>query len=138
MPRIVTVAVSNRLNPSIGRDALLYPAMICAMIPALFKLRIILLHPPKNSRIGQSDATFRHHLDEIAGAELKRQIPPDAQDDDFLVKVPPFEETLCRGRFRHPSRYRQTPRVSTVCTRARWVTYRSQTTHSILPSLTMC
>ena len=51
--------------------------------------------------MGQSDATFRHHLDEIAGAELKRQIPPDAQDDDFLVKVPPFEEILCRGRFRY-------------------------------------
>jgi hypothetical protein len=63
--------------------------------------------------MGQSDATFRHHLDEIAGAELKRQIPPDAEDDDFLVKVPSFEEILCRGRFR----YRQTPRVSTVCTR---------------------
>jgi hypothetical protein len=87
------------------------------MIPALFKLRDILLHPPKNSRMGQSDATFRHHLDEVTGAELKRQIPPDAQDDDFLVKVPPFEEILCRGRFRHPSRYRKTPSVSTVCTR---------------------
>jgi hypothetical protein len=34
-----------------------------------------------------------------------------------LVKVPPFEEILCRGRFRHPGSYRQTPRVSTVCTR---------------------
>ena len=40
-----------------------------------------------------------------------------AQDDDFLVKVPPFEEILCPGRFRHPSRYRKTPSVSTVCTR---------------------
>src|ERR1700746_1445586 len=28
MPRIVTAAVSNRLNPSIGSDSLLYPAMI--------------------------------------------------------------------------------------------------------------
>jgi hypothetical protein len=67
--------------------------------------------------MGQGDAALGHHLDEIAGAELKRQIPPDAQDDDFLVKVPPFEEILCRGRFRHPSRYRKTPSVSTVCTR---------------------
>jgi hypothetical protein len=33
------------------------------------------------------DAALGHHLNEIAGAELKRQIPPDAQDDDFLVKV---------------------------------------------------
>jgi hypothetical protein len=76
-----------------------------------------LLHPPQNRRIGQGDATLGHHSDEIAGAELIRQIPPDAQDDDFLVKVPPFEEILCRGRFRHPSRYRKTPSVSTVCTR---------------------
>jgi hypothetical protein len=83
-----------------------------------------MLHPPQNSRMGQSDATFRHHLDEIAGAELKREMPPDAQDDDFLVKVPAFEEILCRGRFRHPSRYRQTPRVSTVCTRTRRSTRR--------------
>jgi hypothetical protein len=41
--------------------------------------------------------------------------------------VPPFEEILCRGRFRHPSRYRKTPSVSTVCTRTlnlfrnRWI-----------------
>jgi hypothetical protein len=28
MPRIVAAAVSNRLNPSIGSDSLLYPAMI--------------------------------------------------------------------------------------------------------------
>jgi hypothetical protein len=34
-----------------------------------------------------------------------------------LVKVPPFEDILCRGRFRHPSRYRKTPSVSTVRTR---------------------
>src|SRR5271157_6325090 len=85
--------------------------------PALLKFRDIPLHPPQNGRMGQGDAALGHHLDEIAGAELKRQIPPHAQDDDFLVKVPPFEEILCRGRFRHPSRYRQTPRVSTVCTR---------------------
>jgi hypothetical protein len=38
------------------------------MIPALFKLRDIPLHPPKNSRMGQSDASLRHHLDEITEA----------------------------------------------------------------------
>jgi hypothetical protein len=32
--------------------------------------------------------------------------------------VPRFlEQILCRGRFRHPERYRKTPSVSTVCTR---------------------
>ena len=40
--------------------------------------------------MGQGDAALAHHLDEIAGAELKCQIPPDAQDDNFLVKVPAF------------------------------------------------
>jgi hypothetical protein len=29
---------------------------------------------------------------------LNVRIPPDAQDDDFLVKVPPFKEILCRGQ----------------------------------------
>ena len=77
------------------------------MIPALFKLRDILLHPPKNSRMGHSDATFRHHLDEVTGAELKCEIPSHTQNDDLLVKVPPLEEILCRGRFRHPGSYRQ-------------------------------
>jgi hypothetical protein len=93
------------------------------------KLKIpwdILLHPPQNRRMGQGDATLGHHSDEIAGAELIRQIPPDTQDDDLLVKVPPFEEILCRGRFRHPSRYRKTPSVSTVCTRTPWVTWVSR------------
>src|SRR5271169_6770191 len=47
----------------------------CVMIPALLKLRDILLHPPKNSRMGQSDATFRHHLDEVTGTELESEIP---------------------------------------------------------------
>src|SRR5580700_7398398 len=87
------------------------------MIPALFKLRDILLHPPKNSRMGQSDAALGHHLDKVAGAEFKGQIPPDAQDDDLLVKMPPLEEILCRGRFRHPGRYGSAPVFSSVCTR---------------------
>src|SRR5580692_415188 len=51
----------------------------CVMIPALFKLRDILLHPPKNSRMGQSDAALGHHLDKVAGAEFKGQVPPHAQ-----------------------------------------------------------
>ena len=32
-------------------------------------------------------------------------LPPHAQHDYLLVKMPPFEEILCRGRFRHPGRY---------------------------------
>ena len=87
------------------------------MIPALFKLRDILLHPPKNSRMGQSDATFRHHLDEVTEAQFKCDVPSHTQNDDLLVKVPSLEQILCRGRFRHPGSYRRIPSLSTVCTR---------------------
>jgi hypothetical protein len=36
-----------------------------------------------------ANATLGHHLDQVTGAALKGQIPPDAQDDDFLVKMAP-------------------------------------------------
>ena len=87
------------------------------MVPALFKLRDMLLHPPKNSRMGQSDATFRHHLDEVTEAQFKCDVPSHTQNDDLLVKVPSLEQILCRGRFRHPGSYRRIPGLSTVCTR---------------------
>jgi hypothetical protein len=38
--------------------------------------------------VGYGDAAFGHHLDQVTGTELKRQVPPNAQDDDLLVKVP--------------------------------------------------
>src|SRR6516225_7323338 len=87
------------------------------MIPALFKLRDILLHPPKNSRMAQSDASLRHHLDEVTEAQFKCDIPSHTQNDDLLVKMPSLEQILCRGRFRHPGSYRTIPSLSTVCTR---------------------
>ena len=65
----------------------------CVMIPALFKLRDILLHPPKNSRMGQSDATFRHHSDEVTEAQFKCDVPSHTQNDDLLVKVPPLNRS---------------------------------------------
>src|SRR5271169_5362320 len=89
----------------------------CVMIPVLFKLGDILLHPPKNSRMGQSDATFRHHLDEVTEAQFKCDVPSHTQNDDLLVKVPSLEQILCRGRFRHPGSYRRIPSLSTVYTR---------------------
>jgi methyltransferase family protein len=64
----------------------------------------VALHPPQNGRMGQGDAALGHDLDEIAGAELKRQMPPDAQDDDFLIKMRSLEEILC---FPHPGSYRR-------------------------------
>src|ERR1700719_4941824 len=89
----------------------------CVPAPALLKLGDILLHPPKNSRMGQSDTTFRHHLDEVTEAQFKCDVPSHTQNDDLLVKVPSLERILCRGRFRHPGSYRRIPSLSTVCTR---------------------
>src|SRR6201984_3602392 len=100
----------------------------CVMIPALFKLRHILLHPPKNSRMRQSDATFRHHLDQVTELQFKRDVPSHTQNDDLLVKVPSLKQILCRGRLRHPGSYRRIPSLSRFRTRtpptcvARWGT----------------
>jgi len=60
------------------------------------------------------NATLGHHLDEVTGAELERQVPPDAQDDDFLVEMSTPEEIFCGGRFRHPSRYRRELSLSSL------------------------
>jgi hypothetical protein len=67
--------------------------------------------------MGQSDTTFRHHLDEVTEAQFKCDVPSHTQYDDLLVKVPSLEQILCRGRFRHPGSYRRMPCLSTVCTR---------------------
>jgi hypothetical protein len=67
--------------------------------------------------MGQGDAASRHHLDEIAGAQLKRQIPPHAQHDDFVVKMTALEKFPCRSRFRHPDDYRGIRILSTLSTR---------------------
>jgi hypothetical protein len=42
-----------------------------------------------------SYTAFRHHLDEVTRAELECQMPPHAQNDDLLVKMPSLEEILC-------------------------------------------
>jgi hypothetical protein len=55
--------------------------------------------------MSQRDAALGHHLDQVAGGEFIGQLPPHAQHDDLLIKMPPLEEILCRGRFRHPGRY---------------------------------
>ena len=42
-----------------------------------------------------SDASLGHHLNEVTGTEFEHQIPPDAQDDDFVVEMSTPEEILC-------------------------------------------
>src|SRR6202008_4203903 len=86
----------------------------CVMIPALFKLRDILLHPPQDRRMSQWDAALGHHLDQVTGAQLKRQVPPHAQHDDFVVKMTALEKFPCRGRFLHTGRYRREPSFSSL------------------------
>jgi hypothetical protein len=49
--------------------------------------------------------------------ELEDQVPPDAEHDDLMVKVPPHEKILCRRRFDHPGRYAGVPAFSSICTR---------------------
>jgi hypothetical protein len=64
--------------------------------------------------MGQSDTTFRHHLDQVTGTELESEVPSHTQNDDLLVKVPPLEQILCRGRFRHLGRYGCAPVFSSL------------------------
>jgi hypothetical protein len=55
--------------------------------------------------MSQQDAALGHHLDQVTGTELESEVPSHTQNDDLLVKVPPLEQILCRGRFRNPGRY---------------------------------
>jgi hypothetical protein len=47
-------------------------------LPAFLKFRNVTLDPPKNGRMGQPDSALGHHLDQVAGAEFKGQVPPHA------------------------------------------------------------
>jgi hypothetical protein len=64
--------------------------------------------------VGQGDAALGHHGNQITGAEFKGQVPSDAQDNDFPVKVPAFKKFPLRDRFRHPGRYRRVPSFSSL------------------------
>jgi hypothetical protein len=68
--------LSNRLNPSIGRIRCLDPAVVllksgysntCCFV-AFLKIWDVLLHPTKNGGVGQGNAPFCHHLDQVTGA----------------------------------------------------------------------
>jgi hypothetical protein len=84
------------------------------LVPALFKVRHVALHPAQDGRMSQGDAALGHHLDQVTGAELECQVPPHAKDNNFLVEMPTPEEFLRRGRFCHSSRYRRKPSLSSL------------------------
>ena len=74
-----------------------------------------MLHPSQNGRVCHFDFALSHHGDQIAIAQLKAQIPPDAQNHDLLVKVSASEQVLDRYESRHLSIIADSLRV---CTRA--------------------
>ena len=48
----------------------------------------------------QDNASFRHHLDQVPGTQLETQIPPDAEDNDFLIEMSSFEQIISARRMR--------------------------------------
>src|SRR5262249_13433705 len=46
-------------------------------------------------------AALGHHLYQVAQTELEPQIPPHAQDDDFAVELPTFEQLRYRLQLAH-------------------------------------
>src|SRR5664279_4427207 len=70
-------------------------------IPAFNELRCIPLHPSQDGGVSKVQSALRHHLDQIAKAELVAQIPAHAQDDHFAVEVPPSKQPLDAVQFAH-------------------------------------
>jgi hypothetical protein len=60
-------------------------------------------HPPQDGRMRQADAAFLHHAHQVAIAQLKAQVPTNAQNHNLLVKVSAFKEILQRCESRHSS-----------------------------------
>jgi len=70
-------------------------------IPALDELRCIPLHPTQDCGMSKVQSALRHHLDQIAEAELVAQVPAHAQDDHFAVEMPPAKQLLDAIQFAH-------------------------------------
>src|SRR5665213_2321880 len=63
-------------------------------IPAFNELRRIPLHPTEDGGMSKVQSALRHHLDQIAEAELVAQIPAHAQDNHLAVEMPPSKQLL--------------------------------------------
>ncbi len=88
LPLFLTAREKNRLPAAPG---IAHRPGVSA--PAFLELRDVALHPPRDGRVGYGDAAFGHHLDQVTGTELERQVPPHAQDDNFLVKSRPLKRS---------------------------------------------
>ena len=71
-----------------------------------------MMHPPHDGGMGHRQPPLRHHLDQVTVAEFDAQIPPDSQDDDFLVEVatPNSSSRLRKPPTVTPSAYRKPER----------------------------
>src|SRR4051794_32330298 len=65
-------------------------------VPALLKSRNVSLHPSQNGGVRQFNTALTHHFNQVACTQFVTEVPPDTQNDDFLVKLPPFEQVLVR------------------------------------------
>ena len=73
--------------------------------------------------MGKMQAVPRHHLDQVAVAELVAQIPTNAQDDYLAVKMPHCKQLLDAPQLAHyaplfssKDPYSRPP--TSICTRA--------------------
>jgi len=67
----------------------------------------IVLDPAPYGDVVHQQAAFHHHLFQVAVAERVAQIPPNAQDDDHVLEVPPSEQR--RAVLAHASPYQTWP-----------------------------
>ena len=47
--------------------------------------------PTMNGRVVEGDAALGHHLFQISEAEVVSQVPPNAEQDNRLIKMPALE-----------------------------------------------
>src|SRR5262249_51240632 len=53
-------------------------------------------HPPVDSRVIHVDATFKHEFFDVARAQRGGDIPADAQQNNVLWEMGPFESTALK------------------------------------------
>src|SRR5918996_5348828 len=67
------------------------PDRLGILVPALLKGRNKADHPAHDRGVCHREAPFRHHLHEIAVAELIADVPADTEGDDQTIEVAAFK-----------------------------------------------
>jgi hypothetical protein len=65
--------------------------------PALFELPNIALHPAQDRGVTQDNSAFGHHPDQVSGAQLETQVPPDTKHNNLLIEMSSFEKIRACG-----------------------------------------